>query len=104
MHGQAFGSGLVRYQGGSEHRLGSGPNRLKIFDHFDTARLASAAGVNLCFDHPQRSAETLGSGDSRLRRVGDPALGDRDGVLGEQLFRLILVQIHELSLSADLVA
>ena len=86
MYGQAFGSGLMRDQDGSEHGFGGVPNCLEIFDHFDAARLTPAAGVNLRLDHPQRSSESLGSGHGRVRRVGNLAFGDGDGVLGEQFF------------------
>ena len=104
MYRQAFRSRLMRNQNGSEHGFGGDPYRLKIFDHLDATRLPAAAGVNLRLDHPQGPAKRLGSGRGSVRRIGNPACWDWDGVLSEQLFRLILVQIHELYLSADPVA
>ena len=64
------------------------------------ASLAAAAGLHLGLDHYQR----LGSRVGRLELCGDllsfvcadsdPALGNRDTVLGEQLLRLVLEQVH----------
>ena len=58
----------------------------------DAAGLAASAGLDLRLDH--HDAELLGGGSGLGRGVGDDAESDRDIVLGEELLRLVLHQIH----------
>ncbi len=60
------------------------------------AGLAAAADLDLSLHH-DRLTDLLGDRLGVLGRVGDPAgSGGGDVVLGEQLFRLIFEEIHEL--------
>ena len=58
----------------------------------DPAGLAAAAGLDLRLD--DHDAELLGGRPGLGGGVGDDAEGDRDIVLGEELLRLVLHQIH----------
>ena len=97
----------MRDQSGSQHRLGSRSNCLQILDDFDAARLASAAGVNLRLDHPQGPArKPLAAGFPGRVRLESATLPLGIGMAywANKFLRLIFVQVHELSLSTDLVA
>ncbi len=62
----------------------------------DAAGLAAAAGLDLGLDH-HGLADFLGDGLGVLRRIGDPARGGGNVVLGEQFLRLVLEKIHGLT-------
>ena len=53
---QAFRPGLFRDQSLTEHVGGCGAHGIEIAREFHTARLATAAGVHLGFDHPELAA------------------------------------------------
>ena len=63
--------------------------------HLDAAALAAAAGVDLRLHHPNLAAQ-LARGRVRLRhrKAGTPR-GRRDAELAQDLFALILVNIHD---------
>ena len=58
----------------------------------DAARLAAAAGLDLRLDDD--GAELLGRRTRLGGRLGDDAGRDRYAVLGEELLRLVLHQVH----------
>ena len=59
----------------------------------DPTRLAPASGQHLGLDD-HLAAELLGCRAGLLRRLGEPALGDRDPGGREELLALVLVEIH----------
>ena len=75
-----------------EDRLGVLLGLVGRLGELDAAGLAAAAGLDLRLDDDD--AELLGGGPGLGRGVGDDAESDRDIVLGEELLRLILHQIH----------
>ena len=62
----------------------------------DAPRLASAAGMDLGLDRPDRSPQRLGRFPRLGRRIGDRTPGHRDTELTHQALGLILVNIHPL--------
>ena len=62
----------------------------------DATGLTAATHLDLGLDH-HRLTDFLGDGLGVLRRVGDPARGGGNVVLGEQFLRLILEKIHGLT-------
>jgi hypothetical protein len=65
----------------------------------DPARLAAAARVHLRLDHRDGGAELFGGFFSLGRGVGEEALRHGDAEFTEELFGLILVNIHVFNLS-----
>ncbi len=63
---------------------------------FETA-LATATGVNLGLDDPDRSSEVAGDSLGLFGRVGDTAARHRHAEFGQQLFGLIFMDIHGLT-------
>ena len=97
---QAFRTGLVGHEPGAEHRLRVLLDLSRGLRELDAAGLAASAGMHLGLDDPEAAAE-LGCGGFGLgRRSRDLTLGNWNAVIGEQLLRLILVQIHEGGFSA----
>ena len=104
LHDAAFGSGLNRDEGLAEHVLGEVHGLIDRFGQFDAAleavlegALAPPAGVDLGLDHRQgvSGSEDLfgrcfGLGDGLAGLTG----GNGDPVLLEQLFGLVLVDVH----------
>ena len=76
----------------AEDRLGVLVGLVGSLGELDAAGLAAAAGLDLRLDDDD--AELLGSGLRLVGGGGDDSLGDGDVVLGEQLLRLVLHQIH----------
>ena len=60
----------------------------------DAAALTATARVNLRFDNPDVATELLGGLDRVVDSECGQTLPDGDAVLGEELFRLILVNLH----------
>ena len=60
----------------------------------DASRLAAPAGVHLGLDHPLLATQALGRFPGRARGLCRGTLRHRHPVVGEEAFRLILVQIH----------
>ena len=96
-------SGLV----GDEIMAEQGPRRgddiLLGADDFDSSGLAAAAGMDLSLDHPNRPAEPPRHSDRLRGGIGDPAARHGDAKLREQLFRLVFVDIHRISLRTFIV-
>ncbi len=65
----------------------------RILGELDAARLAAAAGEHLRLDD-DGAAERRGCGARLLGRNGEAAVGDRDADAPEELFALVLVEIH----------
>ena len=99
----ADGAGLLGNQCVAEHRLGEALDLVGRLGEADAAAfllgalemaLAAAAGVNLGLHHPDRSAQLLRDMLGLGRRIGDAALEHLHAVAGEQLLRLIFVDVH----------
>jgi hypothetical protein len=56
--------------------------------------LASSAGVNLCFDDDDFTAQFRVRCDSFLGRPGNPIFEDGNTRFGEHLFRLEFMDLH----------
>src|SRR4051812_2391532 len=77
----------------AEDVAGARHGLLRGLGELDAAGLASAAGLDLGLDdHP--SALALGGCGGVLRLLDDGADSDRHAVLGEELLRLVLHQVH----------
>ena len=64
------------------------------FHNLDAAGFAAAAGMNLGFHHPNRTAQFLGALDRFIDGEGGHAARHRDAEFLQYGFRLILVNIH----------
>jgi hypothetical protein len=93
----ALRAGLRRDERGAKQALGFSFYLIDRFDDFDSARLAAAAGVDLCLHHPDRAAQSFSGayrfigGESRL------AARNRHAGISQQRFCLVLVNIHKKS-------
>ena len=96
VNGLARRSGLRGDQDRAEHALGRRGHFLVRAAQLDAARLAAAAGVNLRLDGPVPAAELRRHIDRLFGAVGDAAGRHVDPEPGQQLFRLIFVDIHDL--------
>ena len=92
-----LGVGLVGYQVLPQEGLGGLLRLFRRAHHLDAAGLAPTAGVDLGFDY-RLPAQLLGGLAGFLGRVSQYAPGHRDAVASENLFGLILVQLHLCSL------
>ena len=92
-HPQSFRSGLRRHQLAREEILGQLLRLLRVMHHLDAAGLAAAAGVDLCLDHAM-SAHHLGGALDLVGGETDAAARDRDVIGTENLFGLVLVNVH----------
>ncbi len=66
--------------------------------HLDAAALAAATGMDLGFHHPDRAAQFFGGLDGFLDGESRLALGHRHAESAQNLFGLIFVYIHGVSL------
>ena len=94
LHRQPLRAGLVGHESGAEHARRRRTDRVEVLRELDPARLAAAAGVHLRFHDPDAPSEPACGRDRPRRRIRDRAFRHRDAVLGEQLLRLELMQIH----------
>ena len=81
----------------AEDRGGLGLRVVRPVGDLDAAGLAAAAGLDLGLDDDPRrpgGGELLRDGAGFRRCLGDLACGDGNPVLGEELFRLMLKQVH----------
>ena len=69
------------------------------FGDFDAAALAATACMNLCLDHPDRSAEFLRGFYSFLHGKGSDATRHRYVKLAQNFLALVFMYFHESSLS-----
>ena len=84
----------MRHEPRAEHRLRELLDLAHRLRELHAAGLAAPTGVHLGFDNPQVAAELRRGGFGFGRCAGHLALGHGDGVIGEQLLRLVLVKIH----------
>ena len=66
---------------------------VRIVGELDAAGLAAAAGQHLRLDD-DGPADRLGGRARLFRRHREPSLGDGDAEPPEQLFALVLVEVH----------
>ena len=59
--------------------------------------------MDLGFDHPDRTAQFLGRFHRLLHREGRNASGHRHAKLTQDLFALVLVNLHEVSLYTQVI-
>ncbi len=96
VHRQRAAGGLVGFHGLAQHALGGGMDVIQAFAELDAAGLAAATCVDLGLDHPLRTAQVLGGVDGGVGRIGNFARRYGDAVMREQLFGLVLVEIHSI--------
>src|SRR5690349_9488324 len=104
MHHPALGTGLVRHQLFAQQVLCRLADLVLSGAELDAARLAPGTGMDLCFDGPARSADFRGAVDRLFRTVGHAAAGNGNTETGEQLFGLVLVDVHSSFRRAEIVA
>ena len=78
----------------AEQRLGRRFHLRLVAAEPDAAGLAAAAGMDLGLHHPALAADLPGAIGRLLRAIGKSAAGDLHAEAGEDLFRLIFVDIH----------
>src|SRR5437867_9016415 len=96
----AFGIGLMRDQPFAEQRIGSVPDLVLIPAKPDAACLAAATCMDLSFHRPSVAADLPGPVRGLLRAVSDAAAWDRDAKLRQDFLGLILMNVHDSSLTA----
>jgi hypothetical protein len=89
-----LGPGLMRDQRHAEHLDCEVLGLVGRLGQLDAAALAAAAGVDLRLDDHDRAAETPCNFGGLGRREGHFAARHGDAVLGQNRFRLILVDFH----------
>ena len=97
LHFLSGGPGLVRDQLHAENGFGRDGGVFHVFDDFNAATFAAAAGVNLRLDDDGLVAggeELLGGGIGFFQRGGHFTVGNGHAVLAEDGFGLVLVNLH----------
>ena len=84
----------MRDQRRAEQALGFLLDVLDRFDDLDAARLAAAAGVDLGFYHPDRTAKFLRGSNGLFDRKRRQAVSHGNPELAKNRLTLILVDIH----------
>ncbi len=82
----------------AENLLGLSDCVVGAVGHLDTARLASASGLDLSFNHDAglaRRRELFGDGTHLLGRARHLSLGYRNPIFREECLRLVFEQVHE---------
>lgn len=90
----AFWAGLVRHQLHAQNVSGSGLHRVQTFADLHAAALATAAGVDLRLDHPDRAGQGAGGRAGFGRRGRQRSRGHGHAKLGQQALCLVFVNIH----------
>ena len=103
MHRAPHWAGLLGHQSVTEHRLGGGTHFLEGAGEADTAFAVriigetagtAAAGVDLGLHHVDRAGEFVGGGHRFVRGPRDIAVGHGNTVALQQVFGLVLVDVH----------
>ena len=90
----ACGPGLVRDQLHAEHVAGELLHVLDGLGHLHTTALATAAGMNLCLDHPHGASQLLGGFHGFLHGECRNSPWDRHAELTQDFLALILMNLH----------
>ena len=93
-HQLAARPGLLGHQRLAEQLLGRGLDLAVVPAQLDAAGLAAPAGMDLRLDHPGLAADLARPVGRLLGAVGEPAARDGHAEPGEQLLRLIFVNVQ----------
>ena len=85
---------LLRHQRLAQQFIRILPHLSQRFGNLDTARLATAARMDLRLDHRYRSRQLLCCGDGFLNAEGREAFRHSHTVLFQDLFALIFMDVH----------
>jgi hypothetical protein len=91
----AFGASLVGLELHAQDLARDAFDVIDGFGHFDAAAFATAASVDLGFDHPHWTAQFLCGFDSLLNRERRNATGNWHTELTQDFLALVLVNLHE---------
>lgn len=94
VHRLTGGVGLIGHQIGADQGLGDFGGFFAALHHFHATCLATATGVDLGLHNGKLATQLVVSSGGFFRRVSQNALLHRQAVLGQQLFRLVFVQVH----------
>jgi hypothetical protein len=102
VHHSAFGTGLVGYEPLSEQCLGGSTDFVLTGAELDPAGLSASPRVDLSLDGPARPADLRGAVDRLFGAIRHAAARNRDAESGEELFGLVFVDVHCVSLDVIL--
>ena len=94
VHRLAVGRILIGHQLPAEQRSSHGTHVVEALHHFDAARLATPAGMDLRLDHPGLAAQFVGGIDRGIGTCRNDATWRVNVARPQYVFGLILVQVH----------